>query len=539
LTPSSVRALLRDASHSLAARISFFVFAATLISALAVAWTSAQSLRAFLRSKVEQKVPATVAQLRDRLDLWYAQRTLDAQVFAHSETVVDGLTHLARSGREDPAGRAEVQQYLTYVLDGLPQYTSIFVLDERGRLLLDVGQTPELPADALRKLARVQDVALSDLLTGNAGHSVQVVSSVVRSAAGRRLFTLHAVLPLRVLEAELATGMPPGLGRSLLFDSADRLVAASRPVGPVVQEPSPRLRTAPSGSAVDYVTADGERVVGSAVELPRLHWTLVLEEDYEAAFAPIASILGRTAALNLVIVLVLSGIAFGVTASLVHPLHLLSDCARRLRDGEDGVQLPIVRSADEVGILARSFGEMVHSLQRANESLEQLAITDGLTKIHNHRYFQDQLLRQSQRADRTGLPLSLLLLDIDEFKALNDRHGHVVGDAVLERIAALLVEETRDEDLVARYGGEEFAILAPGTDAAGAVALAEKLRMAVSARLLDTPLADEPLAITVSIGVTTYRGDCKAFFQEADRALYGAKGAGRDCVVAYGEMRGA
>jgi diguanylate cyclase (GGDEF)-like protein len=123
-----------------------------------------------------------------------------------------------------------------------------------------------------------------------------------------------------------------------------------------------------------------------------------------------------------------------------------------------------------------------------------------------------------------------VLVDIDDFKALNDRCGHAAGDGVLERLAALLVVETRDQDLVARYGGEEFAILAPGTDRAGAVALAEKLRMAASGSSFD--VAGVRIAITVSVGVAVYHGDREAFFHEADRALYAAKGAGKDCVVA-------
>jgi diguanylate cyclase (GGDEF)-like protein len=176
---------------------------------------------------------------------------------------------------------------------------------------------------------------------------------------------------------------------------------------------------------------------------------------------------------------------------------------------------------------------MVSSLQRATETLEQLAVTDGLTKIHNHRYFQDQLERQIKRAERSGAPLALVLLDIDDFKALNDRYGHVAGDCVLERLAGLLVDQTRDHDLVARYGGEEFVILAPDTERQGALALAEKLRLAIGTRPIRVPAAAEPIPVTASIGVAVYHGDGKALFQEADRALYAAKASGKDCVVVF------
>jgi diguanylate cyclase (GGDEF)-like protein len=170
-------------------------------------------------------------------------------------------------------------------------------------------------------------------------------------------------------------------------------------------------------------------------------------------------------------------------------------------------------------------------LHQANEVLEQLAITDGLTRIHNHRFFQDQLTREVKRADRTGAPLALLVIDLDDFKRFNDEYGHETGDEVLQRVAEVLVEETRDADLVARYGGEEFVVLASDTDLEGAAALAEKLRLAVHLRPLALSTGGASARVTVSIGVAQYSGDRSRLFRDADRALYEAKAAGKDCVV--------
>jgi len=165
--------------------------------------------------------------------------------------------------------------------------------------------------------------------------------------------------------------------------------------------------------------------------------------------------------------------------------------------------------------------------------LEQLSITDGLTKLHNHRFFQDHLRREMRRSARTGEPLALLLVDVDDFKGLNDRYGHAVGDAVLRRTGEVLNGVVRETDLLARYGGEEFALLAPQTPLEGAVALGEKVREAVAAARFSIVDLEGPreIAITVSVGVSSFRGDEKAFFNEADRALYRAKHAGKDCVV--------
>jgi diguanylate cyclase (GGDEF)-like protein len=173
-------------------------------------------------------------------------------------------------------------------------------------------------------------------------------------------------------------------------------------------------------------------------------------------------------------------------------------------------------------------------LHQANEILEQLSITDGLTRLHNHRFFQDTLVREAKRADRTDEPLALILADIDHFKQWNDRLGHAAGDEILRRIAEVMDSLVRETDLLARYGGEEFAILLPNTQRDGAVALAHKICTTVSEAsfVLSPPSEQEPL--TISLGVAVYAGDRKRMFNDADRALYLAKDSGRDCVILAG-----
>ena len=126
----------------------------------------------------------------------------------------------------------------------------------------------------------------------------------------------------------------------------------------------------------------------------------------------------------------------------------------------------------------------------------------------------------------------MILMDLDDFKRLNDFYGHAAGDDLLVGVANILLESVRESDLLARYGGEEFVILATGTSHEGAIAMAEKIRMSVeaSSHIVDDSM--RPIRVTISIGVATYDGDRKAFFQAADRALYDAKAQGKNCVVA-------
>src|SRR5262249_30591782 len=152
--------------------------------------------------------------------------------------------------------------------------------------------------------------------------------------------------------------------------------------------------------------------------------------------------------------------------------------------------------------------------------------------LHNHRYFQEALAREIKRVARSGEPLSILLADIDDFKALNDRFGHAAGDALLVRIARVLNESVRESDVLARYGGEEFVVLATSTDLEGAIFLAEKVRTAVVESAMRAGDETSAPPVTLSIGVAEFAGDRKRFFDAADRALYRAKGAGKNCVMA-------
>ena len=160
------------------------------------------------------------------------------------------------------------------------------------------------------------------------------------------------------------------------------------------------------------------------------------------------------------------------------------------------------------------------------------AATDPLTGLANRRHLQEFLNEQYRISARYGTPLSVLLLDIDHFKLVNDHHGHPSGDQVLREVALALRETCRDADLCARYGGEEFVVVLPATALDGAVELAERLRHTIETR----PMLAGPLAVhvTASIGVSAYRSQGQAsgdwLIKEADLAMYEAKSAGRNTV---------
>lgn len=175
--------------------------------------------------------------------------------------------------------------------------------------------------------------------------------------------------------------------------------------------------------------------------------------------------------------------------------------------------------------------------------LEHENITDTLIAVYNRRYFDRRVEEEFERAQRYALPLSILLLDIDHFKKVNDTYGHQAGDSVLKNLGKLLVDTVRNTDIVARYGGEEICIIATNTTGALAEELAERLRLIVDAADMvpaDDKKGQPPIHITVSLGVyALHKGINTAgeLLEKTDIALYHAKNQGRNRVVATAEIR--
>jgi len=228
-----------------------------------------------------------------------------------------------------------------------------------------------------------------------------------------------------------------------------------------------------------------------------------------------------------------------------------SALASQLPDARNVLVLALVDDEERVGVLALERGGslvarvsratvgvaqqlaahagLVHRNARLQAEVARLASTDGLTGVSNRRVFDETLHREAARSARTGEPLSLVLLDVDHFKGVNDRHGHQVGDDVLRHVGRALSAVGRGSDLIARYGGEEFAVLLPACDGAEAVAVAQRLRAGVA--------AGAPVPITASAGIATLGAGSptpEALVGAADGALYEAKAAGRDRAVLAG-----
>lgn len=188
--------------------------------------------------------------------------------------------------------------------------------------------------------------------------------------------------------------------------------------------------------------------------------------------------------------------------------------------------------------LAMRHGQLIDELEAKNDRLQKLADTDGLTGLPNHRKIQNILREELSRCQRYGNSLSVMMVDIDDFKSVNDNHGHIVGDEVLKELGQLFEEKLRSTDSVGRYGGEEFLFVLPETTVQEAYELAERLRAGVEEMTVE--VEGITISITISLGIAELPQNAQLTSAEiidrSDEALYEAKHTGKNRSVRYDEF---
>ncbi|GAB4431322.1 MAG: hypothetical protein Kow002_19610 [Anaerolineales bacterium] len=249
---------------------------------------------------------------------------------------------------------------------------------------------------------------------------------------------------------------------------------------------------------------------------------------------------------------------------IITPLSELAESAMKMADGDFSIRVQN-RSQDEIGHLGNAFNQMAESIQQRDSSLrkmasqletmvadrtaelqeksdilEHLAMTDPLTKTYNRRHFFALAEQEIQNAGIMNLPLSVILMDADRFKGINDTFGHQTGDIVLEQLSLICQDVIRKNDIFARYGGEEFVVLMPNTSVELAYRVAERMRTSVEAANL--LFNGQKLQLTISLGISTfdYRNNTESLntlIAQADHALYRSKQQGRNKTTIWGQIK--
>ncbi len=551
--------IVRKIQKSFSAKITLLVGVSVIATSFVVGLATTHSTGSFLVDRMKDRFPSTLATTATRLRLRHARQLSELQRLAEAKALRENLERAVSGAGGDAEAKAQVSYFLRLVKPSYPVYQELLVIGPGGRLIASTEESPKQATHELDEAwAEIGEKGLepgvsSPIIESGRAHQWFFVTAGDSSASERRRSWLVARVDLSDLEASLAE-VKLGIGGDLyLLDEQGRfLTQPRRATEHVIGVEAMSVPTRQEGPIVveRRTSYDHRSVFHSKVHIEEMGWWLVYEEDYKVAMTPVIEAQRRIWVAVLAVGAMAILAALRIAQSVLKPIHGLALGARRINEGLVGVKIP-KGADDEIGMMIETFNEMAmritlsqaelqyknkmlnsqnDRLQDMNERLEKLSVTDGLTALFNHRHFWNLLNTELTRVNLHSGDLALVLLDLDDFKRVNDKFGHAVGDLMLQTVANVLRDTVRDTDIVARYGGEEFAVLLPDTDESGVQQVAEKIRASVEAIRFNVADTDIVLKVTVSIGVSVFRGNRREFFNAADRALYQSKAAGKNCV---------
>lgn len=552
------RKTFRKIRESFSAKIIALVVTSVLLTSFVVGLVTTRTTSRFLIDKASEKFPSTLTNTYSKIRYWYHRQARDLDELCKSTVFRDNLGryhHNAVRGHPADDERDEITKYLSLVQEKFPIYEDILLIGPKGGVIVATSSRG------------VEESSLVEQYI----HDAAGLSSFSRVQFDPDELKVHQwmFVPIKFGDGETAwlcvsvdmrtlgdmlSEVPIGPGGDMyLLDGQGRFITQPRQVSEnSLWRHAMSVPTRQEGPVVveDRNDYRGRRVLMSKVHIEEQGWWLVYEDDYRLAMAPVISARRQIWIAVLMIGALAIFVALRMTRSILNPIRSLALGARRINEGLVGVKIPRT-SDDEIGLLTDTFNEMAMTitlskaelqyknkmlnsqndqLQDMNVLLEQLSVTDGLTGLYNHRHFWNILDQELARVDRYQGDLALILVDLDDFKRVNDRFGHSVGDLLLQSIARILKETVRDTDVIARYGGEEFAVLLPETDRKGVESVAEKLRSSVEVMRFTVPDTDITLHVTVSVGISVFRGNRREFFNSADKALYKSKESGKNRI---------
>ena len=520
-------------------------------------WLSYMQSSKLLREKISSELNNATVQASGKLDLWLKNRLYDLRVFSSSYLISENLAGLEATSPNDPKTaekKEHIKAYLKSVGDKFRLYDNLILIDREGAPVVSGAETasttllPEIWLSQLRK----------DLLDGgkvqfpaHADRESLFIAEAVRASDGRVLGLLAAEVDLNAIRTILTHQTMGGIDEIYLLDASGRLLvstnfAVSEPLNQsrYHAEKASKSKYRPR-NPTDYINHHERAVVGTAVPISFMQWVMVAEIEKESAYEEIVALRQITTTLVGGLMIFIGVLACFFGHRLVDPVRRLSSEAAKVASGNLDVDIP-VSGLSEVSYLTQVFNHMVaslrrnreelssanHALRETNEELHQISITDGLTGLYNRKHIMELFAREKSRSQRTHHDLSVMMLDIDYFKKINDAYGHPVGDTVMCRLAETFMSSVRDCDYVGRYGGEEFMVILPDSTLENAAVTAERIRTNVGN--LQFVEDGQTFSVTVSIGIAGFPDhgeNTESIVGHADSALYQAKAEGRNKVV--------
>ena len=526
-------------------RILIFAVLVTLLPSLGLGWAYFNQAEKALLKSSQREMLDTVDQVRREFDFWFKERYYNIRVFADSYLLSEGLEdYLSLSGNgnaaeslDGDAELAKMEDYLSLVHSEFDDYSRLLIFDRDADLLTQSPQREgsiALPDDWEEQL-QAKEVIVREVY-GSESETPSILAAVpVRSGDGTGLGFLAAEIRLDAL-ADIMTSV-------LANDDKQTGAAELSIVGPNgeirLSTKRPRAATAhgsdyeaglPPNELGEYVDVWGVPVVGIRTPMSAFGWNIVMEKGRDQVLSEVTA-LRTTAVLVVGALATLIGLfAYLLARGIIVPLRRLTEAAGKVANGDLDVRIPVERQ-DELGTATTVFNDMVDQLRQSRGRLEELSTMDALTQLANRRHILEILTSHLDRFRRKGTPFSVLLVDADHFKRINDSAGHIAGDQVLSELGAIFKRLLRTVDSVGRYGGEEFLIILEDTRGKAALQTAERIRSAVESA--SVAAKESMLRFTVSIGVAEIQaGDAEdQLIMRADTALYQAKREGRNRAV--------
>ena len=495
-----------------------------------------------LHRETLRDLAATLSLQQRFIEYWVTERAQD-------------VGYLASDPRVQNLPPDSLRAMLAGMLRATPSFEDLVYVDENGLTKAD----PKHPAgvdvsdrEYFQATRRGQGY-VSDVITSRtSGAKVIVVASRVQDARGEFRGLVFGAVRLDTL-LDLLQGMySKTSSRTFLLDAKGTLLSTPVSLGKPEEKPLrslhagdvvfDRAKTGTVSSGI-YRNHNGERVVGAYRWVLGERWLLVGEKPESEIMLLHAGILGVPLLGAALLFLLFGPMALRLARSLEEPVRRLEEHSRKIEGGDFDVECdpePTASDPMEIRRLNVAYCLMVERVRDTLDTLRQASLTDHLTGSANRKLLFQEGPRLIDADLRAGMPVSLLMLDLDHFKAVNDTHGHAAGDAVLAAFASLLEQQVRVSDIFARVGGEEFVVLAPNAGLVAARELAERIRVAVGS--LRVSFGELTLSITVSIGTATLgaepvaghplsqRNGLESLMAAADDALYEAKKNGRNRV---------
>ncbi|MEW9701189.1 diguanylate cyclase [Paenibacillus sp. SI8] len=463
-----------------------------------------------------------------------------------SQEKLDTIKRFANSGDARRHRISELNAEIAVYKTTHAEFENIFYVDSDGYIRSEDNPSVVLyvgDRSYFRQAAKTMSDISGVLITKITGKQMIAFSSPVLGDQNEFEGVIVGLVPLEMLDKQIEELNFGKTGEVFVLDMNGDIVTASKSRTEVNMKMCTDIvqrAKANVNSNESYIGFHGKKVYGQFIRSSGNGWIIVAEISESEVFQKLNE-LSLTIILITLIALVLSFFAvISITARIERPIRYLLRGTKIIQSGNYDFQIDcdnIKLAPVELRQLCNTFNLMSSKLKTNMELLEHSALVDQLTQIHNRRYIMAEGSCRLQVCIDAGHPCTVMMLDIDYFKRINDTHGHLVGDRVLHRVATILSEHAGEDTLVARYGGEEFILLALYKDAEQSESLAEALRI----RLMKESNEDEneqvKIPVTVSIGLAEYVPHrlygttvLEDMVYRADQALYQAKSKGRNRV---------